>query len=78
MYYLAAPIYNGLNIAGIVVVQINLSLLTEQTITSQDIITLQNRQQRFFLSSSSLYNADWFNEPSNTVQLETQRLYDNT
>lgn len=60
------------------VVQINLSLLTEQTITSQDIITLQNRQQRFFLSSSSLYNADWFNEPSNTVQLETQRLYDNT
>ncbi|EGQ8497699.1 MULTISPECIES: sensor histidine kinase [Vibrio] len=78
LYYLAAPIYDGLDIAGIVVVQINLSLLTEQTITSQDIITLQNRQQRFFLSSSSLYNADWFNEPSNTVQLETQRLYDNT
>ncbi|MCV5752561.1 hypothetical protein OFN51_27475, partial [Escherichia coli] len=49
LYYLSAPIFDGLNIAGIVVVQINLSLLTEQTITSQDIITLQNRHQRFFL-----------------------------
>ncbi|NNN78305.1 ATP-binding protein [Vibrio sp. 11-4(1)] len=78
LYYLSAPIFDGLEIAGIVVVQINLSLLTEQTITSQDIITLQNRHQRFFLSSSTNYNADWFNEPSNQVKAETQTLYDNT
>ncbi|HCH2126476.1 PAS domain-containing sensor histidine kinase [Vibrio parahaemolyticus] len=78
LYYLSAPIFDGLNIAGIVVVQINLSLLTEQTITSQDIITLQNRHQRFFLSSSTTYNADWFNEPNHAVDEETQKLYDNT
>ncbi|MCR9963544.1 sensor histidine kinase [Vibrio antiquarius] len=78
LYYLSAPIFDGLEIAGIVVVQINLSLLTEQTITSQDIITLQNRHQRFFLSSSTNYNADWFNEPNNQVKVETQTLYDNT
>lgn len=78
LYYLSAPIFDGLEIAGIVVVQINLSLLTEQTITSQDIITLQNRHQLFFLSSSTNYNADWFNEPNNQVKVETQTLYDNT
>lgn len=55
-----------------------MSLLTEQTITSQDIITLQNRHQRFFLSSSTTYNADWFNEPNHAVDEETQKLYDNT
>lgn len=78
LYYLAAPIYNDLTISGMVVVQINLSFLTEQTITSKDIITLQNRQHHFFLSSSSTYNADWFNEPNNRVILETLNLYDNT
>ncbi|AXY02610.1 sensor histidine kinase [Vibrio alfacsensis] len=78
LYYLAAPIYDGLDIAGIVVVQINLSLLTDQTLTSQDIITLQNRQQRFILSSSAPYNADWFNEQNNIINVETQRLYDDT
>ncbi|PFG58521.1 PAS domain S-box-containing protein [Vibrio sp. ES.051] len=78
LYYLSAPIFDGLEIAGIVVVQINLSLLTEQTITSTDIITLQNRHQRFFLSSSASFNADWFNESSNHVKVDTQRFYDNT
>ncbi|MGR5236402.1 sensor histidine kinase [Vibrio alfacsensis] len=78
LYYLSAPIYDGLDIAGIVVVQINLSLLTEQTIISQDIITLQNHQQHFFLSSSSRYSADWFNEAKNQVEIQTQTLYDNT
>ncbi|MPS31746.1 MULTISPECIES: sensor histidine kinase [unclassified Salinivibrio] len=69
LYYLSAPVFEGLNIAAIVVVQIDLSFLTEQPITSQDIILLQNRQQRFFLSSSSEYNADWLNAAQlNAVQ----------
>ncbi|OOE96212.1 PAS domain-containing sensor histidine kinase [Salinivibrio sp. MA351] len=87
LYYLSAPVFDDLNIAGIVVVQIDLSFLTEQPIASDDLILLQNRQQRFFLSSSSQYSADWLNAAQlnaptqgnkQTVERQTRYLYDST
>ncbi|OOE32580.1 PAS domain-containing sensor histidine kinase [Salinivibrio kushneri] len=75
LYYLSAPVFDDLNIAGIVVVQIDLSFLTEQPIASDDLILLQNRQQRFFLSSSSQYSADWLNAAQlNAAQLNAAQL----
>jgi len=74
-YYLAAPVFDNLTIAGIVVVQLDLRLLTEQWLTSQDIILLQNHLNRFFLSSSNTYTADWLNEPLNQVEIQQDRLY---
>ncbi|MGV2988289.1 ATP-binding protein [Vibrio sp. E150_011] len=77
-YYLTAPIFDGLTIAGIAVVQIDLSLLTDQIITSSDVIALQNRQDLFFLSSSARYNADWLNDSNHQVLRNSHWLYNNT
>ncbi|WP_428754330.1 sensor histidine kinase [Vibrio cionasavignyae] len=77
-YYLTAPIFIGLDIAGIAVVQIDLSLLTEQIITSSDVITFQNQQDQFFLSSSTQYGADWLNDSSHHIVQNAELLYDNT
>ncbi|WP_394144610.1 sensor histidine kinase [Vibrio atypicus] len=78
-YFLAAPIYLGFDIAGIAVVQIDLSLLTEQWLASDEIILVQNAQQQFFLSSSKVFDADWFNDSFDPSQSSQSRdLYDQT
>lgn len=76
-YYLAAPIFLRFDIVGIAVVQIDLSLLTEQWFAEDEVILFQNAQQQFFLSSHRIYNADWFNEHLGIEQMTTtQTLYD--
>ncbi|KOO10441.1 ATPase, partial [Vibrio xuii] len=76
-YYLAAPIYLKFDIVGIAVVQIDLSLLTDQWFADDEVILFQNAQQQFFLSSHRALNADWFNEHfSIDEMMSTQTLYD--
>ncbi|UUM29664.1 sensor histidine kinase [Vibrio japonicus] len=76
-YYLAAPIYLKFDIVGIAVVQIDLSLLTDQWFADDEVILFQNAQQQFFLSSHRVLNADWFNEHFSMAQMmTTQTLYD--
>ncbi|MEF1172277.1 PAS domain-containing sensor histidine kinase [Vibrio sinaloensis] len=78
-YFLAAPMYLGLDIAGIVVVQIDLSLLTEQWLTSEEIILAEKPNSHVFLSSSKTYTADWFNDAFDKQQMsEPTTLFDDT
>ncbi|MGD8170784.1 sensor histidine kinase [Vibrio sp. TRT 21S02] len=77
-YYLAAPVYHDLDIAGIAVVQINLSLLTEQWLTSDDLLFVQNQRLDYFLSTSSQYPVSWLNDNAATLSLTDQTLNSGT
>ncbi|MDD1794699.1 ATP-binding protein [Enterovibrio sp. ZSDZ42] len=73
-YYLSAPIFEHLAIVGIVVVQLDLRLLTDQWLTSSDLILLRDPNGKFFLSSSDTYSADWLNDADNPVKITNKTL----
>lgn len=78
-YFLAAPMYLGFDISGIVVVQVDLSMLTEQWLTSDEIILVKNANNHYFLSSSKQFNADWFNDTFDSAEMSTPKtLFDDT
>lgn len=78
-YFLAAPMYLGFDISGIVVVQVDLSMLTEQWLASEEIILVKNASNHYFLSSSKHYNADWFNDSFDPTKMSTSKtLFDDT
>lgn len=74
-YYLSAPIFENLAIVGIVVVQLDLRLLTDQWLTSSDVILLRDPIGKFFLSSSDTYSADWLNDADNPVKITEKTLF---
>lgn len=78
-YFLAAPIYIDFTIAGIIAVQIDLRVLAEQWFANDEIILFQNANQQYFLSSSTIYSADWFNSNLGTTHsVQISALYSGT
>ncbi|WP_163392490.1 sensor histidine kinase [Enterovibrio norvegicus] len=73
-YYLSAPIFEHLAIVGIVVVQLDLRLLTDQWLTSSDVILLRDPNGKFFLSSSDTYSADWLNDAESRINITEKTL----
>ncbi|WP_325894974.1 sensor histidine kinase [Grimontia sp. NTOU-MAR1] len=74
-YYLSSPIFSGLNIVGIVVVQLDLRLLTDQWLASSDIMLLQNPEGQFFLSSSDKFSADALNDGEIDIKTKVSSLW---
>ncbi|OEE95447.1 sensor histidine kinase [Vibrio crassostreae] len=78
-YFIAAPVYRASDVVGIVAVQIDLSLLTDQWFADGEAILFQNPRDQFFLSSDNRLSADWFNDTFNSQPSTTKReLYDQT
>ena len=78
-YFIAAPVYRASDVVGIVAVQIDLSLLTDQWFADGEAVLFQNPRDQFFLSSDNRLSADWFNDTFNSQPTATKReLYDQT
>lgn len=59
-YYLAADIYEGDLRLGIAVVKVNLSVLTESWLASDELVFFSNEQQKFFLSTNKQIKTEKF------------------
>ncbi|MGF1728875.1 ATP-binding protein [Photobacterium kasasachensis] len=60
-YFLAAPMYSKSVVIGIAVVKVDLSTLTESWLADNELVLISHREQKFFLSSSQRYSAEWLN-----------------
>ncbi|ENM5927140.1 sensor histidine kinase [Vibrio mimicus] len=79
IYFVAAPVYLDLEIIGAVAVQVDLNLLADQWFASDELILFQNANHHYFLSSSSLYSADWIaTHPDVAQAVQKRMLFDST
>lgn len=78
-YFVAAPVYLDVEIVGAVAVQVDLNVLADQWFASDELILFQNAQRHFFLSSSSVYSADWIaTHPEVVAAAQKRSLFDGT
>ncbi len=78
-YFVAAPVYLDVEIVGAVAVQVDLNVLADQWFASDELILFQNAQRHYFLSSSSVYSADWIaTHPEVVAEAQKRSLFDGT
>ncbi|EOB1222566.1 sensor histidine kinase [Vibrio cholerae] len=78
-YFVAAPVYLDVEIVGAVAVQVDLNVLADQWFASDELILFQNAQCHYFLSSSSVYSADWIaTHPEVVAAAQKRSLFDGT
>ncbi|MEB5517959.1 sensor histidine kinase, partial [Vibrio cholerae] len=78
-YFVAAPVYLDVEIVGAVAVQVDLNVLADQWFASDELILFQNAQRHYFLSSSSVYSADWIaTHPEVVAAAQKRSLFDGT
>ncbi|WP_019275268.1 PAS domain-containing sensor histidine kinase [Vibrio coralliilyticus] len=78
-YFIAAPLYSGVTIIGIVAVQIDLTLLIDQWFSQGEAILAHHPDSQFFLSSNPFFSSTWFNQHFDSGKMmEYRTLYDGT
>ncbi|HGE6007108.1 TPA: sensor histidine kinase [Vibrio cholerae] len=78
-YFVAAPVYLDVEIVGAVAVQVDLNVLADQWFASDELILFQNAQRHYFLSSSSVYSADWIaTHPEVVAAAQKRSLFNGT
>ncbi|MDN3610767.1 ATP-binding protein [Vibrio ostreicida] len=77
-YFLAAPVYLGLEVAGIAAIKVDLSLLHDQWVTNKDMVWFQNSRAQFFLPFSKSLNYRWLNRSFHKKTSEIVTLHNQT
>ncbi|CAM3904356.1 ATP-binding protein [Vibrio aquimaris] len=78
-YLVAAPLYDGSEIIGVIVVQADLNMLIEQWFSKGEAILAHQASSSLFLSSDTLFSSSWFEGYFTHGSFsEYQTLYDGT
>lgn len=80
-YFLAAPMYAKSRVIGMAVVKVDLSILTESWLAENELVLISHKEQKFFLSSSQRYSAEWLNRQAQGMAqylLRSKQLYSGT